>query len=136
LAVLVTVAASTTVALSGSITLGQLMGVLVAVLAGCARAASWMMIGRGPVAAACPLVIAFGGVLVLAHFLVELKLLYAVLLLLGLAVGAGWFFPGKKWTNPVRCVVCLVAISVAVGLAGMDFAAAQAEAASNPYLNM
>jgi hypothetical protein len=136
LAMLVGFAAAMTVALSGSITLGQLMGVLVAALTGCALAAWRLKVGRGPDAATGPVAIAFGGVLVLAHFLVELKLLYAVLLLVGLAVGAGWFFPGKKWSTPVRCVVCLAAIGVAAGMAGMEFAAAQAEAASNPYLNM
>lgn len=136
LAVLVTLAASATVALLGSITLGQLMGVLVATLTGCAFAAWLLKLGRGPDATAGPIVIAFGGVLVLAHFFAELKLLYAALLLLGLAVGAGWFFPGKKWSTPVRCVVCLATIGMAVGLARMDFAAAQAAAASNPYSNM
>jgi hypothetical protein len=136
LAVLAAFAASTTVALSGSLTLGQLTGVLVATLAGCAIVAWWLKVGRGPDAAAGPIVIAFGGVLVLSHFFAELKLLYAGLLLMGLAVGAGWFFPGKTWSTPVRCVVCLAAIGVAVGMARMEFAAAQAEAASNPYLNM
>jgi hypothetical protein len=136
LAVLVAFAAAVTVALSGSITLGQLLGVLVATLTGCALAAWWLKLARGPDAAAGPVAIAFGGVLVLAHFLVELKLLYAVLLLVGLAVGAGWFFPGKKWSTPVRWVVCLAAIGVTVGMAGMDFAAAQSEAASDPYSNM
>jgi hypothetical protein len=136
LAVLVAFAASTTVALSGSLTLGQLMGVLVATLTGCALVAWWMKVGRGPDAAAGPIVIAFGSVLDLAHFFAELKLVYAALLVVGLAVGAGWFFPGKRWGTPVRCAVCLAAIGLAVGLAGMDFAAAQAEAASNPYSNM
>jgi hypothetical protein len=136
LAVLAALAASATVAYSGSLTLGQLMGVLVAALTGCAVAAWWMKVGRGPDAAAGPIAVACGGVLVLAHFFAELKLLYAALLLVGLAVGAGWFFPGKKWSTPVRCVVCLAAIGVAVGMARMDFAAAQAEAASNPYSNL
>lgn len=136
LAVLAAFAASTTVALSGSLTLGQLMGVLVATLAGCALVCWLLKVGRGPDAAAGPIVIAFGGVLVLAHFFAELKLLYAVLLLAGLAVGTGWFFPGKKWSTPMQCVICVAAIGVAVGLAGMEFAAAQAEAASNPYSNL
>jgi hypothetical protein len=136
LALLAAFAASTTVALSGSITYGQLMGVLVATLTGCALAAWIFKLARGPDAAAGPIVIAFSSVLVLAHFFAELKLFYAVLLLVGFAVGAGWFFPGKKWSTPLRCVICLAAVGAAVGLAGMDFAASQAEAVSNPYSNM
>lgn len=132
LAVLVTLAASATVALSGSITLGQLMGVLVATLTGCAFAAWLLKLGRGPDATTGPIVIAFGGVLVLAHFFAELKLFYAALLLLGLAVGAGWFFPGKKWSTPVRCVVCLATIGMAVGLASMEFLTSET---TNPYSN-
>jgi hypothetical protein len=136
LAALVAFAASATTAYSGSLTLGQLLGVLVATLMGCALAAWLMKVGRGPDAAAGPIVIALGGVLVLAHFFAELKLLHAVLLLAGLTVGAGLFFPGKKWSMPVRCAVCLLAIGVAVGMARIEFAAAQAEAGNNPYLNM
>jgi hypothetical protein len=132
LAALVAFAASTTVALSGSLTYGQLLGVLVATLTGCALAAWLMKAGRGPDAAAGPIVIALGGVLVLAHFFAELKLLYAVLLLVGLTVSAGWFFPGKKWSMPVRCVVCLVAIGIAVGMAGMEFLPSDA---TSPYSN-
>jgi uncharacterized membrane protein len=79
---------------------------------------------------------AFGGILVLAHFIAEVKLLYVALLLVGFAIGAGWFFPGKKWSTPVRCAVCLLAIGTAVVMAGLDFAAAQAEAANNPYMSL
>ncbi len=136
LAAIVALAASATVALSGSLTYGQLLGILTATLTGCALAAWYFKLSRGPDAAAGPLVIALGGVLVLAHFFAELKLLYAAILLMGFAVGAGWFFPGKKWSTPLRCAICLVAIGVAVGMAGMDFRAAQAEAASNPYSNL
>jgi hypothetical protein len=136
LAVLATFAASVTVAHSGSITYGQLMGVLVATLTGCALAAWIFKLARGPDAAAGPIVIAFSSVLVLAHFFAELKLLYALLLLVGFAVGAGWFFPGKKWSTLVRCAVCLLAIGTAVVMAGLDFAAAQAEAANNPYMSL
>ena len=136
LAVLAAFAASVTVSLSGSITYGQLMGVLVATLTGCALAAWIFKLARGPDAATGPIVVAFSSVLVLAHFFAELKLLYAVLLLVGFAVGAGWFFSGKKWSTPLRCAICLAALGAAVGMAGMDFAAAQAEAASNPYSNM
>jgi hypothetical protein len=136
LAAIVTLCGAITIAISGSITYAQLMGVLTATLTGCALGAWLLKVGRGPDAAAGPLVIAFGGILVLAHFIAEVKLLYVVLLLVGFAVGAGWFFPRKKWSTPARCMVCLLAISVAVVMAGLDFAAAQAEAANNPYLSL
>ncbi|MDZ4658583.1 MAG: hypothetical protein SH868_13485 [Bythopirellula sp.] len=136
LAALVAFAAAVTIALSGSITTGQMMGVLTATLTGCALAAWLLKLGRGPDAAAGPLVIAFGSILVFSHFIVDVKLLYTVLLVVGFAVGAGWFFPGKKWSTPLRCAICLLAIGTAVGIAGKDFRAAQAEAASNPYSNL
>lgn len=136
LAAITTFAASTTIAMSGSITYGQIMGVLVAALAGCALATWWWKLGRGPDAAAGPIVIVFCGVLILAHFFAELKLPYAVLLIVAFAVGAGWFFPGKKWSAYARVAVCLAAIGIAGGMAAADFAAAQAEAASNPYMNL
>jgi hypothetical protein len=136
LAAIVSFVASATIAMSGSITYGQLMGVLVATLTGCALAAWWWKLGRGPDAAAGPIVIAFCGVLTLAHFFAELKLLYAALLVVGFTVGAGWFFPGKQWSSYARVAVCVAAIVIAGGMAAADFAAAQAEAASNPYMNL
>ncbi len=136
LAVVVALCGAITIALSGSITYAQLMGVLTATLTGCALGAWLLKMGRGPDAAAGPLTIAFSGILVPAHFIVEVKLLYIVLLLMGFAVGGGWFFPGQKWSTPVRCMVCLLAIGTAVVLARLDFVAAQAEAANNPYLSL
>jgi hypothetical protein len=136
LAAIAAFAASATIAMSGSITYGQSMGVLVAGLTGCGLAAWWWKLGRGPDAAAGPIVIAFGGILVLAQFIAEMKLLYTVLLVVGFTVGTGWFFPGKKWSSYIRVAVCLAAVGIAAGMAAADFAAAQAEAASNPYMNL
>jgi hypothetical protein len=136
LAVIAAFVASATIAMSGSITYGQLMGVLVASLTGCGLAAWWWKLGRGPDAAAGPIVIAFGGILVLAQFIAEMKLLYTALLIVGFTVGAGWFFPGKRWSGYARVAVCLAAIGIAAGMAAADFAASQAEAASNPYMNL
>jgi hypothetical protein len=136
LAAIATFVASATIAMSGSITYGQVMGVVVATLTGCALAAWWWKLGRGTDAAAGPIVIAFCGVLTLAHFFAELKLLYAALLIVGFTVGAGWFFPNKKWSTYARVAICLTAIGIAGGMAAADFAASQAEAASNPYMNL
>jgi hypothetical protein len=136
LAAITAFVASATIAMSGSITYGQLMGVLVATLTGCTLAARWWKLERGPDAAAGPIVIAFCGVLTLAHFFAELKLICAALLIVGFTVGAGWFFPGKRWSGYARVAVCLTAIGIAAGIAAADFAASQAEAASNPYMNL
>ena len=129
LTVLVLFAAAITLALSGSITYAQLLGALVATLTGCTIASSYWKLERGPDAAAGPILMAFGGVLVLAHFFAELKLLYAVLLVVAFAVAGSWFFPGKSWSTLLRCAICLVLVGLAVTLAGMDFAEAQ----NNPY---
>lgn len=125
LTALVALAAAITLALSGSITYGQLMGVFTATLAGCVIASVIWRLERGPDAAAGPILMAFGGTLVLAHFFAELKLLYAGLLVLAFTVAGGWFFPGKMWSTPLRCVVCLILLVIVVALAGIDFAAAQ-----------
>lgn len=101
------------------------MGVLTATLTGCAIASMILKVERGPDAAAGPILMAFGGTLVLAHFFAELKLLHAALLVLAFAVAGGWFFPGKMRSTPLRCVVCLILLVIAVALAGWDFAAAQ-----------
>ncbi|TWU30238.1 hypothetical protein [Bythopirellula polymerisocia] len=129
LTAMVALAAAITLALSGSITYGQLMGVLVATLTGCAIASIYWKLERGPDAAAGPILMAFGGVLILAHFFAELKMLYALPLVLAFTLAGGWFFPGKRWSNPLRCAVCLILIAVVVILAGIDFAEAQ----NNPY---
>jgi hypothetical protein len=136
LATIAAFAASATIAMSGSITYGQSMGALVATLTGCGLVAWWRKLGRGPDAAAGPIVIAFCGILTLAHFFAELKLLYVAMLIVGFTAGAGCFFPGKHWSGYARVAVCLTAIGIAAGMAAADFAAAQAEAASNPYMNL
>lgn len=135
LAILTALAASVAIGLSGSISQAQLMGVLVAVLTGCGIAAGFLL-GRGPDAAAGPLVVAFGSVLLLAHFFSSLKLMYAVLLLVGFVVGAGWFFPRKKWSAAARCAVCVTMIGAATGMAVIDYQATKAETTSDPYSNL
>ncbi|QEG37856.1 hypothetical protein [Bythopirellula goksoeyrii] len=125
LTALVAFAAAVTLALSGSLTYGQLMGILTATLTGCAIASSFWNLERGPDAAAGPILMAFGGALVLAHFFAELKLMYAGLLLIAFAVAGGWFFAGKKWSTPLRCAVCAILAGLVVALSGMDFIAAQ-----------
>lgn len=127
------------VALSGSFTYGQLLGVLTASLAGSGLAAWMLPRERFSGTAAGPLVVAFGGALVLAHFFSELKLLYAGLLLVSMASAIGRGLPVARlsWRMQVvlRCLLCLIPLAVAVSMAALDFSATQAEAESNPYLN-
>ena len=124
LVALVILAAAITLALSGTLTSGQLLGVLLATLVGSGLAAAAGKLQRGPDAAAGPLLMAFGGILVIAHFFAGLKLTSAVLLLVALAVAGGWFFPNQKGSLPLRAAICLLVVGWVIAVAGMDFAAA------------
>jgi hypothetical protein len=141
LATFATLGATATIALSGSLTIGQLMGVLTATLVGCGITAATLRLESGPESAAGPLVAAFGGVLVIARFLLdpEMSLYCAGMLLLALVVAVGWISPPEKLSAranaAVRIAVCMALLALTVAPAARDFAASQAEDASNPYLN-
>lgn len=141
LTTIVALGTTATIALSGSLTIGQLLGVLTAVLAGCGVTAAALRLESGPESAAGPLLAVYGGVLVIARFLLdpELPLSYAAMLLLALIAAVGWISPPKKLSARtqavVRIAICLTALALAVIPAARDFAAAQAESESNPYLN-
>lgn len=141
LATFVALGATATIALSGSLTIGQLMGVLTATLVGCGLAAAALRLESGPESAAGPLLGAYGGVLVIARFLLvpELPLYYAGMLLLALVAAVGWISPPERLSTRahalVRIALCLAALALTVIPAARDFAASQAESESNPYLN-
>ena len=141
LATFVALGATATIALSGSLTIGQLMGVLTAALIGCGIAAGALRLESGPESAAGPLLAAYGGVLVIGRFLFdpELPLQHAGMLLLALVVAVGWIAPPKLLSARIhgllRIAICLTALVLTVIPAARDFAAAQAESESNPYLN-
>ncbi len=139
LATLVALGGAVTLAMSGSFTYGQLLGVLTATLAGGGAVAAILRLERGPETAAGVVTVVFGGILVLAYFYTELKLPYAGLLLLAMVMGVGWQYPMPNFSPRVqaslRCLACLTPLAIAVTLAAIDFAATQAEAPSNPYLN-
>jgi len=139
LATFVALGGAATLAMSGSLSYGQLLGVLAATLVGCGLMTTILHLDSGPEAAAGPLLLAFGGVLVLAYFYSELKLLNAVLLLLAMIAAVGWVAGSQKLSQrghaSLRCVICLTALAAAVSLAAMDFTASQAETQNNPYLN-
>lgn len=139
LATLVALGGAATIALSGSLTTGQLLGVLTAALVGCGIAASAWRLEEGPEAAAGPLIAVLGGVLIIARFLLyeELGLLPVALLLLGSYTATGWMGSEKMLTTRVqfilRSTVCLVAIIACVVPAAREFAATQSEQSDNPY---
>ena len=135
LAVLVAFAAAITVALSGSLVYGQLLGVLTAALAGTALASAITDTERAPEAAAGPLVLAYGSLLLLANFYAELKTPHAMLLLAAMLLAVGWLPSSEKLTPKahtiVRTLLCLTALGIAVALAALDFAATQTP--TDPY---
>jgi len=141
LATFVTLGATATITLSGSLTIGQLMGVLTAVLVGCGVAAAALRLESGPESAAGPLLAAYGGVLVIARFLFEpeLPLYYAAMLLLALIAAVGRISPPTRLSARVhalvRIVLCVAALALTALPAARDFAASQAQSESNPYLN-
>ena len=59
--------------------------------------------------------------------------------LLALVVAVGWISPPEKLSAranaAVRIAVCMALLALTVAPAARDFAASQAEDASNPYLN-
>jgi len=136
LAITVMLATAATIALTGSLTYGQLTGVVAAALTACATVSALGQFNRGPDAACGPVAISFGTLLVLALFFSNLSLLYALLLVAAMVVGAGRFSPRMKYHALLRSGLCLALLGLAVGLAGWEFAASQAESTSNPYYNM
>ena len=137
LAVAVALGGAITVALSGSLVYGQLLGVLAASLAGGGLASAFLSTSRGPAAAAGPVVSAFGSLLVMGHFYANLRIFIAVLLLVAMVLATGWLpLPTKlssRWQAVGRSVVCFAILGVAVTLAGLDFSATQEETERKPY---
>ena len=105
-----------------------------------ALAAAVMLAGCAPQDAG-PLLAAYAAVLVIARFLFdpELPLVYAALLLLALIAAVGWIAPPTRLSARVHALVrialCVAALALTAIPAARNFAAAQAENQSNPYLN-
>lgn len=139
LATLVGLGATGTIALSGSLTTGQLLGTLTASLVGCGIAAGALKVPRGPEVAAGPIVAIFGGVLVIAKFLLspELAASSSVLLVLAMAAAIGWVGPAnvaaKRTQFALRALICVLCLTLVVVPAAREFAASQAAEESNPY---
>ena len=139
LATFVALGGAATIALSGSLTTGQLLGVLTAALVGCGFAASAWKLEVGPEGAAGPLIVVLGGVLIIARFLFyeELGLLPVALLLLGCYCAIGSLGPANGLSTRtqflIRSTICVLAISACVVPAAREFAATQSEQSMNPY---
>ena len=145
LAALVTFGGVITLIASGSLLYGQLLGVLTAASAGCGLGSMLFGTGRGPDAAAGPLVIALGTLLVAGLFYAELSLTSATLLLLAMALAVGWLPTVPKlsgrWQLAVRALVCVAVLAVptvsAVRTLASQMPAAdgepESESAPNPY---
>jgi len=139
LAVGVTLGAAIVMALSASLVYAQMFGVLLAVLAGTGLVSKLLSTGRGPEAAAGPVLVAFGSLLVAGHFYAELKIYNAGLLLIALSLAIGSISLlaklSPRWQAIARCVLCIVTLGAALALAGLDFSATQEKTESNPYQN-
>ncbi len=137
LAVVVALGGAIVAAMSASLVYGQTFGVLAAALAGCGLISAFLSTRRGPEAAAGPVMIAFGSLLVMGYFYAELKFHNAALLWAALALAIGWLpLPAKLSLSRQaigRGLLCLAALGLAVTLASLDFAATKAETESNPY---
>ena len=143
LTTLSTLGATLTIALSGSLTTAQLLGALTATLVGCGVAAALWRLEVGPEGASAPLVVVWGGVLVIARFLLEPELsnLNVILLLLALAAAVGWLGSPRRISTKkemaIRSAACLVALALCVVPAAKEFAASQQQQPlANPYLTL
>lgn len=144
LVVVALVGAAAVAALTGSLTHGQWLGALAATIGGCAAMAWLLRAPAGPEAAAGPILLVAGCLVMLATLYSEMKPLQGAALWLAIALAAGPL-PGLRrlpaWgRGAVRTVVCLTPLLLAVGSAVADHRAAEEElrkeAESNPYLNL
>lgn len=143
LAVLVTLGSVIVMVSAKSLILGQLLGALTATLTGCALASGWLGTKRGPDAAAGPIAIAFGTLLIAGHFYAELSLANASLLFFALTTAAGWLpLPqslSSRWQSVCRGLMCLALLALPVFLAGHELAGqapkpgSEPETGLNPY---
>ena len=139
LVALVVLAAAPTMVWSASLIYGKLFVVLASTLAGCGVASSVLRTGRGPEAAAGPLMVSFGCLVLLGYFFAELRLYNALLLLAAMTVATGRLPRApqrtKTWKSCCRAVLCLPLLVAAMLLAYNEASAKQAVLEENPYRN-
>ena len=144
LTVLAMIAAAAAIGLTGSFTYAQLSGVLAAAVGGCAVVAGALKAESGPEAAAGPIILLPGLLLLLAACYSALPLWLAVSLAIVMALAAGWL-PGLARLKPrvqlaVRTTACLLPLAIVLWQASVAFIETQRQqqeaAESNPYLNL
>lgn len=129
LAILATVGAAATSALTGSLAYAQAFGVLAAALGGCAVAA-WILGDKsGPEAARGPVLLLYGGLLALAVCYSSMLPWHAGTLAAALALSVGWLPRAARWRPTpqaaFRMALCLALLGVVIWRAGVAFAASQ-----------
>jgi hypothetical protein len=127
--------------MSGSFVYAQAIGVLAASVGGCFVAALLWRVKAGPEAAAGPIILLAGSLLLLATHYSKLQPLHAAGLWAAITLSAA-YLPCTKGLNDwsriaLRCGLCLIPLVVVVGHAAFKFAESQQqqqeEAESNPY---
>jgi len=143
LAIIALTGAAAAVGLTGSFSIAQGFGVLATSLGGCFLAVWLLGIKAGPEAAAGPTLMIAGSLLLLAACYSKLQPLQAVGLWMSMTLSAAWI-PGLsriggRWHVALRTALCLIPLTVIVGLAGAKFAETQRQqreaTAANPYLD-
>ena len=130
--------------LSGSFVYAQAIGVLAASVGGCFVAALMWRVKAGPEAAAGPIIMLAGSLLLLATHYSKLDLLHAAGLWAAITLASA-YLPNRVGLNDhgrvaLRCGACLIPLALVLGHAAYKFAESQRqqqeEAASNPYMSM
>lgn len=141
LAAIVLSGAAAVAGMSGSFVYAQAIGVLAASVGGCFVAAWLWRVKAGPEAAAGPIIILAGSLLLLATHYSQLQPLHATGLWAAVTLSAA-YLPNKiglgdRGRIALRCGICLVPLALVFGHAAYKFAESQRqqqeEAASNPY---
>jgi hypothetical protein len=144
LAVMALIGAAATVGLTGSFVYAQHFGMLAAAVGGCLVASWFLAVKSGPEAAAAPVIVLTGSLLLLAACYSELPPALAIGVAIAVTLAAGWI----PWLSCrtlrlqliVRSALCVVPLALVLWQAGMAFLATQRQqqeaAESNPYLNL
>ena len=127
--------------LSGSFVYAQAIGLLAASVGGCFLAALLCRVKAGPEAAAGPIIVLAGSLLLLATHYSKLDLLHAAGLWAAITISSA-YLPNRVGLNEharvaLRCGLCLIPLALVFGHAAYKFAESQRqqqeEAESNPY---
>ena len=130
--------------MSGSFVYAQAIGVLAASVGGCFVAAWIWRVKAGPEAAAGPIILLAGLLLLLATHYSQLQPWHAAGLWASITLSAA-YLPNKIGLNDrgriaLRCSVCLIPLALVFGHAAYKFAESQRqqqkEAETNPYMSM